>query len=454
MSLAFCILLLSILMPYPASGQSAGAAPLDQGQREAQRVSFLERFFQEERLAYVKRELPDNLGASLVATIPRDSAAGDQDDGGWPLAYIIAVPLSRAEEAEDRIPFGMLSALRLITALQQSGPARETIIAFLGNQNPQAALDDLFSVMGNPEDAAFLYLAVFSLQERMVLHYRSEQIKTPRVMIQSLIAGLTEGGIPFALAGGSGDYVRQTFFYPEPEKTLLLQRALEGALPALFIQGASTSSSQQSELLEEESQATPFADSLIAFLHSLEQEAGNMDTHYMLIDLMGNAVFITDRGVMALILLALSFAFGSLLLNTAFLPRSSRYFWAEMFGSIALAVEIILFFLGVLIEANNTPIFIWALLFSSIGSIIAIPQGVFICLLPVIRGSLGMLLYFLNYSGPWQALRTLRPILAAGIALPLILLILRGIWLTLVHATIRRRIRESIPLPASPDLMQ
>ncbi|MDR1107784.1 MAG: hypothetical protein LBL19_01990 [Spirochaetaceae bacterium] len=230
-------------------------------------------------------------GSSLLVRVSPESAA----EGAG--RFILALPLSSAEDPGALFPYGLQAGLAFIQKAREGGIKKEILVAFLGDEQSRfppelrksspAGLEDLLALQENPENTVLVYADLYAPPEKLRIHHGGNRSLTPLNVLEVLPGLCDARGIPFGFAVKANELYKLGFVDGPPA----LRTALEYGIPSWYLEGARNG--------PEAPAANPIpadvlGELLLEYAASLNFSAENLDYHYLIFQNFGKTVFIPE----------------------------------------------------------------------------------------------------------------------------------------------------------------
>jgi hypothetical protein len=273
---------------------------------EASRRAFLVQALEERDIHFEERSLfaeYGGFGSSIRVSIP---AAGTRVDI-MNETFVLGIPLSGANDGGAAFPYGFELGLAFIQKALEQGAGRDILVAFLGDESPEAAadlrkgahrgLEDLINGLEDPENAALVYIELFDAPGGLVIHHGSRDTLAPLSILRPLPELCNSHGIPYAFSIRFNElYKLRLAGGPSA-----LEFAQAREVPALYLTGSSGKTPEGKEPLLE---IAVLADMLLDYAGSLSIARENMDYHYSIVQFREKTLFLSEPLTIILVLAA------------------------------------------------------------------------------------------------------------------------------------------------------
>jgi hypothetical protein len=320
----FRFFLLLILLPFMLFAQNiaAGSAQNDRGALETARRQVLKAALRERNIPYTERFLfteYGGFGASIHVFIPAALPAGENTGA----VLVLGIPLSFSRDSGADFPFAFEAALECIRLSSEQQLDMNVLAVFLGDEwtdlpppykNPHLGLMDLYAWLETPDSAAagaewaesvrlsparsvLLYLDLPEAPAELVINHGARGILAPLNILKPL-KELCDSKEPTSsmepvgsrLANRFGITFNELFKLRLAEGPSVLEFADERELQALYLKGLEPAGSADTTSITAASLGTM----LTAFAGSLDISPENLDYHYLIFQVFGKTVFISE----------------------------------------------------------------------------------------------------------------------------------------------------------------
>jgi hypothetical protein len=272
---------------------------------------------------------------------------------------VLGIPLSGRETGE--LPFGVELGLAFIEYIRAYGSAIAIQVAFLGDEVSQlppdqrkvshAGLQDLYTTVDDPEHTLLVYLDMDETPQSLVIHHGGGERIAALSVVESLMNVWNSQHIPYSFAVTFNELYKLNLV----EGPQVISSTFDRDMHALYIQGSPAQKvsiplgigpvpEEEDAVLSKEKLVTALA----AYANSIHLVMGNLDYHYIIINCLGNYLFISERLTVLIFMLVIGTCLFLMLVYSVLYRKMliiqwrvfSRHFWIPLIFLVFLVIAL------------------------------------------------------------------------------------------------------------------
>ncbi|MDR2537796.1 MAG: hypothetical protein LBC46_05775, partial [Treponema sp.] len=283
----------------------------------------------EERSLFSTGGFGSSIYVSFYPETPEPKAPGTR--------LILAIPLAGTKASEGAFSFGIEVGLAFIEAIREQSELLSipVTIAFLGDETaklpkeqrrPHLGLTDLYTTLDSPETTVLLYVDIEAAPEQVLIHHGAAYIITARNALEGLNRLFKSQRIPYTLAVRFNELYKLGFV-DGPD---VITDAAEQEINALYLEAGKRPRAANGATITPRS----LADTLASYAASLTLTVENLDYHFLILDLFGNLIIISETLAVTLFALIMAVFLFALLVYTIIHRRRWLMRWATFIRRI------------------------------------------------------------------------------------------------------------------------